>query len=38
VQPTRCRDEEPLLREIAGHEVACHYAEQVVSGALTPTT
>jgi peptide/nickel transport system ATP-binding protein len=38
VQPTRCRDEEPLLRDVGGHEVACHYAEQVVSGTLTPST
>jgi len=23
----RCRDEAPLLREVAGHRVACHFAE-----------
>jgi len=36
VQPTRCRDEEPLLRPIDGHMVACHFAEQVRAGAITP--
>ena len=28
VQPTRCRDEEPLLRSIDGQLVACHFAER----------
>jgi peptide/nickel transport system ATP-binding protein len=36
VQPTRCRDEEPVLRSIDGHMVACHFAEQVRSGEITP--
>jgi peptide/nickel transport system ATP-binding protein len=36
VQPTRCRDEEPLLRTLDGHLVACHFAEQVRDGSLTP--
>ena len=36
VQPTRCRDEEPLLRPIDGHMVACHFAEQVRAGEITP--
>ena len=36
VQPTRCADEEPELRNIQGHLVACHYAEAVKSGAITP--
>ena len=36
VQPTRCRDEEPLLRPIDGHLVACHFAEQVRAGEITP--
>jgi peptide/nickel transport system ATP-binding protein len=36
VQPTRCRDEEPLLRSIDGHLVACHFAEQVRSGEIEP--
>ena len=30
VQPTRCRDERPELRRLEpGHEVACHWAEQI---------
>jgi peptide/nickel transport system ATP-binding protein len=37
VQPTRCRDEEPPLRELAsGHVVACHYAEQIREGKIKP--
>jgi peptide/nickel transport system ATP-binding protein len=36
VQPTRCRDDEPLLRPIDGHLVACHFAEQVRAGEITP--
>ena len=36
VQETRCRDEEPLLRPVDGHVVACHFAEQVRSGAIKP--
>jgi oligopeptide/dipeptide ABC transporter ATP-binding protein len=36
-QPTRCDDEVPELRPLAdGHLVACHYAEQVVTGAIQP--
>ena len=36
-QPTRCDSEEPLLRPLRdGHLVACHYAEQVASGAIAP--
>ena len=39
VQPTRCRDERPPLRDLgAGHVVACHWAEQIRAGALTPHT
>jgi peptide/nickel transport system ATP-binding protein len=34
VQPTRCSDEEPLLRPIAGHMVACHYAEDIRAGRI----
>jgi peptide/nickel transport system ATP-binding protein len=34
VQPTRCADEEPLLREVQGHSVACHYAEDVKAGTI----
>jgi oligopeptide/dipeptide ABC transporter ATP-binding protein len=37
VQPTRCRDEIPLLRRLAeGHEVACHWAEDIKEGRITP--
>jgi dipeptide transport system ATP-binding protein len=28
----RCRAERPVLRQIDGHNVACHYAEQFVGG------
>ena len=36
VQPTRCADEEPLLRNVSGHQVACHFAEDVKAGKITP--
>ena len=37
VQPTRCRDEPPPLRRLGPeHTVACHWAEQIKSGALHP--
>jgi peptide/nickel transport system ATP-binding protein len=37
VQPTRCRDEVPPLRTLAtGHEVACHWAEAIREGKITP--
>jgi oligopeptide/dipeptide ABC transporter ATP-binding protein len=36
VQETRCRDEEPLLRELEGHQVACHFAEDIRAGVITP--
>jgi len=37
VQPTRCRDEVPPLRTLAsGHLVACHWAEQIKEGKITP--
>ncbi|HZG94066.1 MAG TPA: oligopeptide/dipeptide ABC transporter ATP-binding protein [Mycobacteriales bacterium] len=36
-QPTRCHDEVPALRPLIGdHTVACHYAEQVLSGEIKP--
>lgn len=36
-QQTRCADEVPELREVAtGRRVACHFAEDVVSGKITP--
>jgi peptide/nickel transport system ATP-binding protein len=37
VQPTRCRDEVPPLRKLStGHEVACHWAEEIKEGRITP--
>jgi peptide/nickel transport system ATP-binding protein len=37
VQPTRCRDEVPPLRPLrTGHEVACHWAEEIQAGKFTP--
>jgi peptide/nickel transport system ATP-binding protein len=36
VQETRCRDEEPPLRTVAGHEVACHWAEDIRAGRIVP--
>jgi peptide/nickel transport system ATP-binding protein len=36
VQPARCADEEPELRSLDGHLVACHYAEAVKAGAIQP--
>jgi peptide/nickel transport system ATP-binding protein len=37
VQPTRCREEIPHLRRLAtGHEVACHWAEDIQDGRLKP--
>ena len=36
VQPTRCRDETPPLREVGGHLVACHWAERIKEGELQP--
>jgi oligopeptide/dipeptide ABC transporter ATP-binding protein len=35
VQATRCRDEEPPLRELGGHTVACHFAEEIRAGRIT---
>ena len=35
-QPTRCKDEVPELRPLGGHEVACHWAEQIKAGELQP--
>ena len=37
VQPSRCREEIPLLRKLAsGHEVACHWAEDIQAGQIRP--
>jgi peptide/nickel transport system ATP-binding protein len=36
-QATRCDDERPVLREVTpGRMVACHYAEEIASGAIAP--
>ena len=37
VQPTRCREEVPPLRDLApGHSVACHWAEEIKAGMIEP--
>ena len=36
VQPTRCRDDVPPLRDVQGHMVACHWAEEIKAGEITP--
>ena len=37
VQPTRCRDEVPELRSFeGGHAAACHWAEQIREGRISP--
>ena len=36
VQPTRCADEVPELREVDGHHVACHWAERIKAGEIQP--
>jgi peptide/nickel transport system ATP-binding protein len=37
VQPSRCREEIPPLRKLAsGHEVACHWAEDIHAGRIKP--
>jgi peptide/nickel transport system ATP-binding protein len=36
VQETRCRDERPELREVQGHLVACHWAEDIKAGKIEP--
>jgi peptide/nickel transport system ATP-binding protein len=36
-QPLRCTDEPPALRELSpGHQVACHWAEDILRGAIEP--
>jgi peptide/nickel transport system ATP-binding protein len=36
-QPTRCRDERPPLRDLSPkHGVACHWAEEIRTGAIRP--
>ncbi len=36
VQDSLCRDEEPLLRMIDDHVVACHFAEDIKAGKIQP--
>jgi oligopeptide/dipeptide ABC transporter ATP-binding protein len=36
VQAERCSDEEPALRALDGHLVACHFAEKVRTGEIAP--
>ena len=36
VQPTRCAEDEPVLRKLEGHLVACHYAEDIKAGRIAP--
>ena len=36
MQPTRCRDEVPPLPTLHGHEVACHWAEDIKAGKIQP--
>ena len=38
VQPTRCAEDEPLLRPLDGHLVACHYAEDIKAGRIVPAS
>jgi peptide/nickel transport system ATP-binding protein len=38
VQPTRCAEDEPVLRELEGHTVACHFAEEIRNGAIRPAS
>ncbi|MCE7080971.1 ABC transporter ATP-binding protein [Streptomyces sp. ST2-7A] len=38
-QETRCDTERPALRDVGGgHKVACHWAEGIADGTVTPTT
>jgi peptide/nickel transport system ATP-binding protein len=37
VQPTRCREDVPALRTLgSGHQVACHWAEDIRDGRIKP--
>jgi peptide/nickel transport system ATP-binding protein len=37
IQPTRCTTEVPALRKLSdGHLVACHWAEEIKAGRITP--
>jgi peptide/nickel transport system ATP-binding protein len=35
-QPTRCAEDEPMLRRVDGHLVACHFVEEIRSGQILP--
>lgn len=37
-QPTRCAEDEPSLRPLDGHLVACHFAEDIKAGRIVPAT
>ncbi len=37
-QPTRCAEDEPELRALDGHLVACHFVEQIKAGEIVPRT
>jgi hypothetical protein len=34
VQPERCSADEPTLRVVDGHEVACHFVEEIRAGRI----
>ena len=36
VQESRCADEEPQLRTVDDHVVACHFVEEIRAGSITP--
>ncbi|HUF01860.1 MAG TPA: oligopeptide/dipeptide ABC transporter ATP-binding protein [Gaiellaceae bacterium] len=36
VQPRRCAEDEPAPRPVDGHLVACHFAEDIKAGRITP--
>jgi peptide/nickel transport system ATP-binding protein len=36
VQESLCRDEEPMLRVVDDHIVACHFVEHIKAGRITP--
>ena len=36
VQPTRCAEDEPRLRELDGHLIACHFGEDIKAGRIVP--
>jgi peptide/nickel transport system ATP-binding protein len=36
IQPTRCTEDVPELRNVDGHLVACHWAERIKAGEIQP--